>query len=517
MTNIVFEWLRGSRNRNAPIFAAILLTALTFMAGSAGATPCHGCDDGGGGGSGGNSLPTVNVNNGSVTVNEGQTAANTGAYSDPDGNATVTLSASVGSMTKDATGDGTWSWSFGTNDGPDQSQTVTITATDNVGEVATTTFSLNVNNVAPTAIFNRTSPVNEGSAINLSLTNPNDPSSVDRNAGFTYAFNCGSGFSGFASTDFHACPTNDNGNRAVEARIRDKDNGVTQYSGSVTVNNVPPTATFNAPVSADEGSAFGISLTNPFDPSSVDTASGFSYAFDCGEGFGAFGASNTASCQTGNAASRTVRGKIRDKDGGETVYTRAVAINDVTPPNTTITSGPSGLVRSAGATFEWSGTDNRTPDTGLLYSHKQDNGEWSAYSGDTGVTLNGLSQGIHTFSVRAKDAAGNVDESPATRAFTVDTVAPAGGVKINNNAAKTKNLKVRLALNASDSVSGVSRMCVSNKPGCSAWQPFARSKAWRLSGKKAGVKRVYVRFQDRAGNVSTVYKDTIKYAPKKRR
>src|SRR6202012_4063696 len=50
-----------------------------------------------------------------------------------------------------------------------------------------------------------------------------------------------------------------------------------------------------------------------------------------------------------------------------------------------------------------------------------------------------LADGSYTFSVRATDAAGNTDGSPATRSFTVDTVAPdttitAGPTGATNNA-----------------------------------------------------------------------------------
>ncbi len=98
------------------------------------------------GGGGENQPPTVTVVNGSVTVNEGQLAANTGTWSDPNFDP-VSLTASVGTILQNA--DGTWSWSFPANDGPDQSQTVAITATDNHGASAATSFSLIVNNVAP--------------------------------------------------------------------------------------------------------------------------------------------------------------------------------------------------------------------------------------------------------------------------------------------------------------------------------------------------------------------------------
>ncbi len=91
-----------------------------------------------------NVAPNVAVNNASITVDKGQTANNTGTWSDP-GLDVVTLSASVGAITKNV--NGTWSWSFNTNNGPAQSQTVTISATDSDGAVTATTFALIVNNV----------------------------------------------------------------------------------------------------------------------------------------------------------------------------------------------------------------------------------------------------------------------------------------------------------------------------------------------------------------------------------
>ncbi len=78
-----------------------------------------------------NVAPTGTADDATVTVDEGDPAANTGTYFDP-GTDTVLLTASVGSVVDN--NDGTWSWSFTTTDGPDDSQTVTIYGDD--GDVA---------------------------------------------------------------------------------------------------------------------------------------------------------------------------------------------------------------------------------------------------------------------------------------------------------------------------------------------------------------------------------------------
>jgi len=101
-----------------------------------------------------NVAPDVAANNASVTVYEGQTATNSGMFSDP-GEDTLTLAASIGAVIDN--NDGTWSWTFDTADGPDQSQTVTITATDSDGAATSTTFELTVDNVAPEVAANTNS------------------------------------------------------------------------------------------------------------------------------------------------------------------------------------------------------------------------------------------------------------------------------------------------------------------------------------------------------------------------
>jgi len=112
---------------------------------------------------------TVELEN-TVVVDEGETAVNTGTWGDPDlPDDTVTLSASVGTITD--TGAGTWGWSFGTSDGPADSQTVTVTATDSFGEFDVASFELLVNNVAPVVgTDNATVSGDEGTTVSNSGT-----------------------------------------------------------------------------------------------------------------------------------------------------------------------------------------------------------------------------------------------------------------------------------------------------------------------------------------------------------
>jgi hypothetical protein len=116
----------------------------------------------------------------SVTTTEGTKVTNTGTFDDPLGPAAVTLKASLGTVTKNATGSG-WSWSYTPTVGLAAPATVTITATDTGGATATTTFSLAVNYVAPTITkFTVPTSATEGSLVQLSsaATEPagtNDP------------------------------------------------------------------------------------------------------------------------------------------------------------------------------------------------------------------------------------------------------------------------------------------------------------------------------------------------------
>lgn len=119
-----------------------------------------------------NSPPVVAKDPLTVTVGESATALNTGTFSDLKGNATVTLSSSVGTLTPNIAA-GTWSWSFPTTDGPDQSQTVILTANDGVNPDVTASFTLTVTNLPPIATPQTgTTPEDTPLVITLAATDP---------------------------------------------------------------------------------------------------------------------------------------------------------------------------------------------------------------------------------------------------------------------------------------------------------------------------------------------------------
>lgn len=86
---------------------------------------------------------------------------------------------------------------------------------------------------------------------------------------------------------------------------------------------------------------------------------------------------------------------------------------DETPPNTKITSGPKGTTHKHKATFRFTSTE-----PGSTFQCKLDGKKWANCKSPR--TYGNLKDGKHTFKVKATDAAGNVDPTPAKRSWRVD-------------------------------------------------------------------------------------------------
>lgn len=249
---------------------------------------------------------------------------------------------------------------------PDEgSYPVTAKVMDKDGGASTHTVQLLVTNAAPVVTAAAGQNADEGVSKEFALGSFTDAGPNDDP--WTVSVNWGDGS---LATSFEALPGTlpnqphtyaDNGPYTVQVTVTDEDSGAHSASFSVTVANVAPLATFNAPAAVDEGSSIALSLTNPMDVA-ADT---FEYAFDCGSGFGPFTTTANASCPTTDNGTRTVRGQVRDEDGGLTEYEALVTLNDVLPlaeaggPYTGIAGEPVALlgvptcVAVDGCTVEW--------------------------------------------------------------------------------------------------------------------------------------------------------------------
>ena len=120
----------------------------------------------------------------------------------------------------------------------------------------------------------------------------------------------------------------------------------------------------------------------------------------------------------------TLRAVAQDRAGNSASTSQALIV-DNTPPDTEITGGPVGATSLATATFTFTGSDNLVPVTNLAFSWRIDGSGWSEFTAATAATFTGLEAGSHVFEVRARDAAGNEDPTPAVQSFTVG-----GGLRV---------------------------------------------------------------------------------------
>lgn len=119
---------------------------------------------------------------------------------------------------------------------------------------------------------------------------------------------------------------------------------------------------------------------------------------------------------------------LADYNHGLVILRGTVAGADVTPPQTTITGGPSGTHRSRTATFSFAADEAATFECAF-------DSTTQFQPCTSPATWTDLAAGSHQLRVRATDAAGNTDTTPATRSFTVDgpdteiTSGPSGAIR----------------------------------------------------------------------------------------
>ena len=265
-----------------------------------------------------------------------------------------------------------------------------------------------------------------------SLSISSGPTGLTNNASPSFGFGAESGSSVQCSIDqgsssFGACSSGSShtpslpladGSYTFRVRATDAAGNTATQTRAFTVDTAAPNTSIT---SGPEGP------TSNNDPSFNLSSSEANSSFECrldgpGAATGTF-----ASCASPKSFTNLADGaytlQVRATDSAQNTdrpaASRAFTI-DTAAPQTQVDSGPQGTTNDPTPTFGFSATGGAQS-----YECRFDSAAFGPCSGPGDThTASPLSDGVHTFEVRATDSAQNTDQTPASRSFTVDTVAP---------------------------------------------------------------------------------------------
>jgi len=331
-----------------------------------------------------NIAPTVDALP-AVTINEGQTVSFTGHATDP-GSDDLTFEwtweyapwcyKSTTYLNEPPNSDGYPSPEINPRDVTDSAScqygdngvfTVTLTVTDDDGGSTTATTTVTVNNVAPILDSLPTLTIDEGGTAIFS-GHATDPGSDDLMFAWNWAYrgvcdktttylNFPPNLDLYPSpevnprdvTDSASCQYGDNGVFTVTLTVTDDDGGVTTVTTTVTVNNVAPIVDELPSITINEGETASLS-GHATDPGSDDLTFKWTWEYrgPCDKTTIYLNSppnpdlfpspevnprdlTDSASCQYGDNGVFTVTLTVTDDDGGVTVVTTTLTVNNVAP------------------------------------------------------------------------------------------------------------------------------------------------------------------------------------------
>jgi len=390
-----------------------------------------------------NQPPTLAVNTAIVSALEGATTSNSGSFGDPGSTDSVTISASLGTVSQTGTSSGTWSWSYTPTAPIPAGQTVTITATDANHAATTQTFTLNVTNLPPSLTLNSTTvTVNEGSAASNSGTfaDPGSTDDVTVTASIGVITHQDIGSSGnwtWSYTPTSGIPAS----QIVIITATDEAGATATQSFTLNVTTVPPTLTIAKPtVTVLEGAVAGNNGTFA-DAGSSDTVTVTSSIGAITQDSGSHG--NWSWSYTPTApipAGQTVTITATDSDHSATTQTFTLNVTNLPPSltlNSTTVTVNEGSPASNSGTFGDPGSTDTVIVTASIGAIIQSAGTWSwSYTPTSGLPTSEMVTITATDSVGAQTSKSftlNVTNQPPTLAVNAAIVSALEGVTTNNS------------------------------------------------------------------------------------
>src|SRR5919109_1523292 len=375
-------------------------------------------------------------------------------------------------------------------------------AQDSVGlpSAWTSTRSFVIDNVAPTTSLDSSPPADSNAASGTISFSANEA---------VTGFQCrvDGGAWGACASPYSYGPLADGSHTFdVKATADLAGNAGTTTSYGWTIDTVPPDTSITAHPSA---------LSNSASPSFNFSATEPGSTFECDlDGAGFTPCSSPKSYASVADGAHTFQ--VRAIDGAGNVDASPASYSwtiDATPPVTTIgPTTPPANTSSTTATF-----DLGSNEPGSTFECRLDGGPYSPCT--TPKTYTALADGSHVFDVRATDPAGNVDTSPATYIWTIDTVAPSTPMLVSPADATLTNALPQLRARFDDATAGGDtgtlqfQLCSGSAPAGTACAAVVQSTtsgtlasgttgSWTPAALADGTYIWQVRAQDAAGNLS---------------
>ncbi len=385
----------------------------------------------------------------------------------------------------------------------DGSYTFRVRATDQAGNQAVATRGFQVDTVAPGA-------PQLSATVPASPANQNNPKVVgSAPAGTTIRL--------YASADCSGTPVATVPVSALEAgvEVTVADNSTTSFSATSTTP-AENTSGCSTPLAYVEDSAGpGTQITGK--PASLVNATSATFVF-AGDDTGGSGVASFQCRLDSNApaaweACASPKQYADLAEGSHKFEARAIdnAGNaDATPalyewsvdakaPQTQITANPAALTNSSASSFSFSGDDTGGSGIASFECRRDSNDpeDWAPCASPRKDTS--LAEGAHTFEVRATDNAGNVDQTPASFAWTIDSKAPQ--TAITGNPAALANSTTAIFVFAGDDTGGSGIASFECRRDSGQWQPCGSPRTY--TGLSVGTHSFEVRATDVAGNVDS--------------
>ncbi|MFP5224000.1 MAG: Ig-like domain-containing protein, partial [Actinomycetota bacterium] len=241
----------------------------------------------------------------------------------------------------------------------------------------------------------------------------------------------------------------------------------------VTIDSAPADPSGNA------NPSFSFSTTDASTPVS------FSCVLDGGAAFACTSPTTVGPLAEGSHTFAVTGTDSLGNTGSAASYTWTV---DLSGPDTTITSAPSSPTNQTSASFNFT-----SPEAGATFECSLDGSAFGACTSPQ--SYSGLAAGSHDFLVRALDALGNPDPSPASHTWTIDLTAPDTTITANPGPATNDSTPT---FEFTSNEPGSTFQCSRNtgQPYVSCTSPYTLNPAYA-----DGSKVFRVRAIDPAGNV----------------